>query len=220
MLVPDVAPKIPEGLWGYRLGESTLIGGSLTDGGNVFAWARDTLNLPKDDVMLEKMLRALPPGAHGLSLLPLFSGERSPGWVADATGVISGLRMSTRPIHILQAALESVAYRFDLIWRLLLPYVSYNCRIIASGGALTGSHYWLQVMADVLGRTVTVCLEDEATSRGTAILALVSLGVWSKLDVVPAALGESFEPDPHRTTLYQKLANEHQILYDRIIKKH
>ncbi|MCH9010053.1 MAG: carbohydrate kinase, partial [Chloroflexi bacterium] len=44
-LVPDAAPKIPEGLWGYRLGDSTLIGGSLTDGGSVYAWARETLNL-------------------------------------------------------------------------------------------------------------------------------------------------------------------------------
>ncbi len=219
MLVPDVAPKIPEGLWGYRLGDSTLIGGSLTDGGNVYAWARETLKLPKDDANVEVMLQSLPPGAHGLTLLPLFSGERSPGWAADATAVISGLRMSTKPIHILQAALEAVAYRFDLIWRMLLPYVSYNCRIIASGGALTGSPYWLQVMADVLGRTVTVCVEDEATSRGTAIVALASLGLWPKLDVVPAALGETFEPDPHRTELYRKLAKEHHMLYDRVIAK-
>ena len=219
MLVPDVAPRIPEGLWGYRLGDSTLIGGSLTDGGSVYAWARDTLNLPKDDSKVEELLQSLPPGAHGISFLPLFSGERSPGWAADATGVISGLRMSTKPIHILQAALEAVAYRFDLVWRMLLPYVSHNCRIVASGGALTGSPYWLQVMADVLGRTVTVCLEDEATSRGTAILALASLGLWSNLDVLPAALGETFEPDPHRTELHRKLAKEQQMLYDRVIAR-
>ena len=219
MLVPDAAPKIPEGLWGYRLGDSTLIGGSLTDGGSVYAWARETLNLPKDDVKIEGLLQSLPPGAHGLSLLPLFSGERSPGWAADASGVISGLRMSTMPIHILQAALEAVAYRFDLVWRLLLPYVSYNCRVIASGGALTRSPYWLQVMADVLGRTVTVCVEDEATSRGTAILALASLGLWSRLDAVPAALGDTFEPNPRRTELYRKLAKEQQMLYARVIAK-
>ena len=217
MLVPDFAPKIPEGLWGYRLGEFTLIGGSLTDGGNVFAWARETLNLPRDDAKVEEMLLALAPGAHGLTLLPLFSGERSPGWAADATGVVSGLRMSTRPIDILQAALEAVAYRFDLVWRMLLPYVSYNCSIIASGSALTGSPYWLQVMADVLGRTVTICLEDEATSRGTAILALKSLGAWGRLDAIPAALGDSYHPDPRRTELYQKLAREQQSLYDRVI---
>ena len=111
-------------------------------------------------------LPALTPGAHGLNLLPLFSGERSPGWAADATAVISGLRMSTKPIHFLQAALEAVAYRFDLVWRMLLPYVSYDCRIVAGGGALTGSPYRLQVMADVLSRTVSVCVEYEATSRG------------------------------------------------------
>lgn len=100
---------------------------------------------------------------------------------------------------------------------MLLPYVSYDCRIVAGGGALTGSPYRPQVMADVLGRTVTVCVEDEATGRGTAILALASLGIWSKLDVVPAALGEAFEPNPRRTELYRKLAKEHHMFYDRVI---
>ena len=126
---------------------------------------------------------------------------------------------TAKPIHILQAAPEVVAKRFDLVWKLLLPYVSYDCRIVASGGALAESPYWLQVMADVLGRTVTVSLEDEATSRGTAILALASLGPWSRVDVVPAALGGTFEPNPHRTELYRKPAREHHMLYDRMIVK-
>ena len=75
----------------------------------------------------------------------------------------------------------------------------------------------MPVMADVLGRTVTVCVEEEATSRGTAILALASLGLWSNLDTVPAALGETFEPDPLRTELHRKRAKEHRKLYDRVI---
>ena len=184
----------------------------------MFAWARSSLKLPEDGKVLEASLSSLPPCGHGLTVLPFLSGERSPGWATDATGVISGLRTSTTPVEVLQAALEGVAFRFGMVWELLAPSASEDVQIIASGGAVTGSPYWLQLMADVLQCAVVTSTEEEATTRGTAILALYGLGTWSKLDSEPSRLGDIYSPNPERALTYQICGEEQRQLYNLLIE--
>ncbi len=217
VLLPDSAPHVWPGLWAYRLGKAyTLLGGSFSEGGNVFAWARSTLQLPpRED--LERALQALPPNGHGLRVLPFLAGERSPGWSTSAAGAIEGLKVSTTPMEIVQACLEAVAYRFALVEKLLQDYVGESCQIIASGGAIVNSPYWLQVMADVLQRSIVVSREKEDTSRGTAILALHALSIWPTLETVPAELGATYQPDTQRAPVYQKSIEKQHKLYDTLI---
>ena len=63
------------------------------------------------------LLKILEPDAHGLTVLPFWAGERSPGWSTEARGAILGLTQRTQPIEILRAAMEAIAYRFALIAR-------------------------------------------------------------------------------------------------------
>src|SRR6185369_10056405 len=101
---------VPDGLWSYRIdGRRRILGGALSNGGNLFAWMRETLKLPDD---IESALASVEADSHGLILLPHLSGERSPGWHDAATAVIAGLRLSTRPADILRAGFEAVAYQF------------------------------------------------------------------------------------------------------------
>ena len=92
--------EIPEGLWCYRVDRKRFIlGGALSNGGLVFEWIKRTLLLP-DDEEIEKELAAMMPGSHGLTFLPLFAGERSTKWRAEARAAITGISMNTRPIEI------------------------------------------------------------------------------------------------------------------------
>src|SRR5262249_47742683 len=117
----DILPTVPPGMWGYRVdGTHHLMGGATSEGGNIFSWARDTLRLDEGDD-LDSTLMSRSPDAHSLTFLPLLAGERSPGWAAGATGSIVGLRLSTTPVDILQAALEGVALRLSLILEQLAP---------------------------------------------------------------------------------------------------
>src|SRR5205807_6008739 len=107
----DLKFEIPEGLWCYRVDRSRyILGGALSNGGLVFQWMKRNLRLPPDED-IEKKLAPMSPGAHGLTVLPLFAGERSTKWRADARAAIAGLAVHTRPLEILRAALESVALR-------------------------------------------------------------------------------------------------------------
>ena len=50
----------------------------------------------------------MPAAEHGLTILPYWAGERSPGYADYARATISGMTLHTTPLHILQAILEAV----------------------------------------------------------------------------------------------------------------
>ena len=106
--------RVPAGLWRYLVdADMPLLGGATSEGGNVFQWAMEVLRLDAETISAELAKRA--PDQHGLTVLPLLAGERSPGWHPDASGAIHGLRRNTSGLDILQAQMEAVALRLSLI---------------------------------------------------------------------------------------------------------
>ena len=211
------APDVPMGLWAYRLGTNrTLLGGSFSEGGNVVKWALDNLKLPPIE-QLNSQLEKLQPAKHGINVLPFIAGERATGWSNSASGVLEGVRISTTPIEIVQAMLESVSYRFAMVADLLLPGMQLGYQMIASGGAIQNSPWWLQTMSDVLGVTVGVSAEQQDTSRGTAVLALNALGVWDSLDMHEAHISKTYEPNLANAEVYAEGRQRQSELYDRLL---
>jgi gluconokinase len=211
------AGRVPKGLFCYRVdSQSSLLGGALTEGGGLYNWCRSTFNLPEGS-RLQKALREMEPDSHGLNVLPFWSGERAPGWAGQARGSIAGLSLASEPIQILRAAMEAVALRIAAVHRLLSPHLTPDHILIASGGALTNSSVWLEIMADALGRPVEVPDLEEASARGAALLALRALGRLNDLSqtIPPPLLVQ--EPDPERHRLYQRAAKKQEDLYRRLI---
>ena len=209
---------IPWGVWCYRVDERRLVlGGALNDGGSLFNWLHATLRLPSLRAS-EAAIAALPPDGHGLTILPFWAGERSPGWSDDARGAIVGLRLHTRPEEILRAAMEAVALRFGEIDRLLEQTLGSGRQVVGTGGALLHSPAWLQMLADVLGRPVLASSEAEASSRGASLLALETLGLLDgSLERLQPAARRHFQPQPAHTTVYRAAAERQRRLYDALI---
>src|SRR6266566_8089243 len=115
VIVPsDVVPS--KGLWLYLLDQKRgVLGGALSEGGNIFAWLASTLKLPPL-VEAESLVAAMPPDGHGLTILPFLSGERSPGWHSEASMAITGINSHTSPITLLRATLESLAYQLAEVY--------------------------------------------------------------------------------------------------------
>jgi gluconokinase len=147
-------------------------------------------------------------------VLPFVAGERAPGWRGDARAAINGLTLNTNAIDILRAGLEGVALRFALIYRSIAPYLPPEHHIIASGSGLLSSPTWMQIMADVLNRPVSASLEQEATSRGIALLALQALG---QMDIPQVAIGQSYTPIAAHHTLYNAALEHQLVLYHKLI---
>ncbi|TMW60366.1 hypothetical protein Poli38472_000408 [Pythium oligandrum] len=171
--------KVPKGLWCYRIGkEHVMLGGALNDGGSVFQFFHQTLQLSFDEI--DEKLPTLRPAHHGLTVLPFLSGERAPGWHDEATCTIMGINKWTKPVDLLQAGMEAVALRIALVFSLLAEYADSDAAVIASGTALTSSKTWRQMLADCIGRELAMETHaTEATSRGVAVFIGTYLGLHS-----------------------------------------
>ena len=208
--------EIPDGPWCYRAdAERYVMGGALSDGGNLIEWLRNTLHLP-DPEETERLLSEMEPDSHGLTFLPLLAGERGPGWADMANGTVSGLSMSSRPVEILRAAMEAVAFRFAIIAEMLETASPGEKEVVASGGGLLNSPTWTRIMADTLGRPVTISAVKEASSRGAALIALEALG-GPEIEAADVPLGETFEPDSGRHEIYRKALERQRRLYDAVL---
>jgi gluconokinase len=219
---PTESVQIPKGLWCYRANRSyALIGGALSNGGDVYSWCKKTLRLGdlgfNDEEELESQLAGKKPDEHGLTVLPFFSGERSTGWRDSARAAFLGINLSTKPIDFLQSSMEAVCYRFAAIYERLRKELSDQARIIASGGGIVHSKVWTQMMADVMGVPVVVSGVEEASSRGAALLAMQAFGVIDDFSSVETPLGEIFQPDASRYELYLIGRARQEKFYDLLI---
>ncbi len=205
---------IPPELFGYRIDRRRyVLGGGLSDGGNLVDWIRATFRvLPPED--LEEELAEMEPDGHGLTLMPFLGGGRAPGWMGDAQALLMGLRLTTRPIEVLRAGLEAIACRFSVLYQGLRPSVPQVKEIVASGRAVLCSPSWLQILADALGEPVAACAEQEATGRGAALLLLESIGELKSLEDAPPVLSQTFAPDPERHQRYQAAIDRQRRYYN------
>lgn len=205
---------IPPGLWCYKLDRKRFVlGGALSNGGDVYAWLKKTLQMPRD---LEARLDRATPGSHDLRVLPFFAGERSPHWRDDLRAAIDGLSFSTEPFDLVQAFLESVALSFRGIYQALSAAVGVPAKISASGGALLRSPGWTQMIADALERPIMACTETEASSRGAVVWALEQMGAIPNLSSLEASLGAEFSPNPAHHDAWRRLASEREELQKKL----
>ena len=208
--------EVPDGPWCYRADEKRFVmGGALSDGGNLIAWLREMLRLPEPEEA-ERLLSEIEPDSHGLTFLPLLAGERGPGWADEANGTIAGLSMSNTPVEILRAAMEAVALRFALIAEMIEAASPGEKKVVATGGGLLHSPAWTGIMADALGKPVTTSGVQEASSRGAALLVLEKLGEL-EIEEAEAPLGETFEPDPGRHEVYTEALARQRRLYEAVL---
>jgi gluconokinase len=217
-IVPPESVVPPPGLWLYLLdGRRAIIGGALSEGGNLLAWLENTLRLPALKEA-DPLIESLPPDGHGLTILPFPSGERSMGWHADTRMTIAGIQLHTSPADILRASSEALAYQLGTVYAALIEALHMQetaPKMIGNGGALLSSATLRQVLADTLNVPLYPSLDREGSSRGVALLALEALGVLPDIAQVPLHLDEPVLPDQERGAIYRRAAARQQKLYQR-----
>lgn len=200
----DADVAVSDRIWRYRLDrDHAVLGGALSNGGNAAAWMADHLD-GGDLESLTNEAAELGPDAHGLTMLPLFAGERSPSWNEHATGTVTGLRHATTGADMFRATLEATAYRLADIYDDLRPAATAEHEIHANGAAALGSPLWLQIIADTLGHEIqAVDAEAEASARGAAICALHAAGYLESLVDTAPSIATSYTSDSANHDLYQ-----------------
>lgn len=218
VIVPPGSIVPPWGLWLYLLDANRgVLGGALSEGGNLLAWLGTTLRLPPL-AEAESLIANLPPDGHGLTVLPFPSGERSLGWHADARMTIEGIQIHTSPADLLRAGIEALAYQIGTVYELLIEVLHMQetrPKLIGSGGALKSAPTLRHVIADTLNTAIYPSREREASARGVALLALEALGILPNVAQAPLNLETPVMPDQERTVTYRRAAARQQQLYQK-----
>ncbi len=164
----------------------------------------------------------LPPGADGLLTLPYWNSAQTPYWDPLARGAVVGWRGSHGRPHLYRSILESTAFELRLhtdgleSWHdgATGPVDEYR----AMGGG-SRSDMWLQIIADVTGRPVSVCAEDEVSALGAAMLAAAAIGLHGDAEIrasseAMAAFDRVVEP--RGRTAYEPMYEAYRRLYPQL----
>jgi gluconokinase len=181
--------RLPFGLFRFVVDERRfLLGGAVSNAGNLRAWCRRELHLPNDERTLEKLIRR--PAAEPLTVLPFWVNERAPSWPEQLDGVILGLTQATTAADLIRATTLAVSCRLADILELLEGAIGRAKKIVVSGGILA-SPASLQILAEALERNLETCADQEASLRGAAVHALENLGT----KVPPPKVGRTIRPE-------------------------
>lgn len=219
----------PEGrLFCYALKEDFwVIGGAINNGGIMFRWVRDQLATleaeegrrrgmdPYD--YLTDIAAQVAPGSDGLIFHPLLAGERAPYWNANARGMFFGLSLFHEKKHMIRAVLEGVMYRIHSVVS-ALEEVGGPTREIRASGGFARSPFWLNMMADVLGSTVSVPPSIESSGLGAAQLGLLATGEIRDFSSIHDWVSGAayYEPNKANHEVYQELTAIYMQVYKQL----
>jgi xylulokinase len=168
--------------------------GSHFNGGACLDWLSGILGGPE---RLRAAARAAetPQAADPPLFIPYLLGAGSPDFDPAARGAFLGLAASHGPADLLRAVVQGITADLCLSLDLIDPD-GRRPIVLAGGGA--NLRIWPQIMADLAARPVTLATTADASTKGAALLAGVSLG-WFGGTVAEAARrardpGASFTP--------------------------
>ena len=172
----DEGNSIPFGLFRYAVDhERTVLGGAVSNAGNLRRWCLRELRLEESESKLEKALSRTAAADEPMTVLPFWVGERAPTWPENLAGAIVGLTQASDAAQIFRATTCAVFYRLGEILDLVEKATGPAKEIIVSGGILHSAAS-VRLLADALGRDLCVSSQAEASLRGAAIYVLEKLG--------------------------------------------
>ena len=157
---------------------------------------------------LEAEAAASPIGAHGLVLVPYWSGCMTPYWDTAARGVIAGLSGNHNRGDVYRALLEGVALEQAMMTNMVDRATSPITHYAAAGGG-SRSDLWCQILSNASGRDVKRLETAEASALGAAMAAAKSAGWYKTIAAASAAMSgkpsKTFRPRMKNHKRYQEL---------------
>ncbi|MBZ0304890.1 MAG: xylulose kinase, partial [Anaerolineae bacterium] len=168
------------------------------------------LSLSPEEV-LEAAASKLPPGAHGLLLVPYWKGVLSPYWDSQARGITIGWTGAHRKEHFYRAILEGIAFEHRLAMEAIGQVSGQPAEEFILMGGGSRSPLWCQIIADVTGKRATRAGTTEASALGAGILAAAAVGWYANAREAANAMtstGRTFQPLEAAHLVYERLFNE------------
>ena len=159
-------------------------------------------------------------GPGDVLFLPYLAGERTPHNLDRPAGGFFGLSRSHGPQAMTRAVMEGVAYSLADCAAALTTAGAQIEKLTAVGGGAR-SHFWLQTLADVLQRPLTLNPQAEhAAALGGARLAMAAASGRSVVEVIDAAPApddlETIQPRPETLPAYRAAVQRYRDLFNAL----
>ncbi|MHA1622630.1 MAG: glycerol kinase GlpK [Candidatus Heimdallarchaeaceae archaeon] len=122
------------------------------------------------------------PTTEGVYFVPAFVGLGAPDWDPYARGLIVGLTRGSTREHIIRAALESICYQSEDVFKAMCLDSEMDISMLRVDGGVTNCSPLLQFQANISNVKVQKPVVTETTALGAAYLAGLAVGYWENLD--------------------------------------
>lgn len=194
--------------------------------GDLYAWFIDNC-LPSEyerragelGINIHAYLRSLAEkkkvGESGLLALDWWNGNRSIIPNDKLSGMILGLRLSTRPEDIYRSLIESTVFELRRVYENYIDGGVKINRLVATGGIAAKDPMLMQILSDVLNMPVYCLTNSNATSLGAAVFGAAASGEYES--VFEASLKMRIPTNKTYTPIAEN-ARAYDVLYKRYVE--
>jgi gluconokinase len=153
-----------------------------------------------------------------LIFLPYLTGDRAPIWDTKSCGTFFGIRLHHKQEHFARAVLEGVCYALNDVLLAVEQYSDEIKQINVSGG-FVASPVWMQLLADITGKRLSLVQEEDASAVGAAFIAMKKLGLTENGEYPNLAGNKKeifIEPDLNKHDIYRKYFAVFRTLYKNL----
>ena len=195
--------------------DSYVVFKGLPTAGAAVKWFRDEFAreekakaLKEGKNVYDVMIEPLRFSGGNIIMHPYFAGRYGD---SSARASIQGITLATKKEDILASLIEGITHELRINIEIIESIVGKRLSLVRAVGGMAKSKKWLQLKADLTGRTIETVSIQEASALGAALLAGVAIGVYSSIgeaieNVVKVT--ERFSPRPELFKIYN---NQHSI---------
>jgi len=220
--IPGLCGIVPEsilpGYYGLEAGQSAV--------GDIYNWfvnsmapggqGRGSHEALTDDA------RRLKPGQSGLLGLDWHNGNRTVLVDQRLTGLLLGMTLHTTPAEIYRSLIESTAFGARVIMERFEEYGLSVERVVNCGGIPVKNPLVMQILADVMGRTMEVSRSEQTCALGAAMAGAVVAGKAAgghenfdeAIEAMTAVREQAYAPNPDARAVYDRLYRLYRRLHD------
>ncbi len=185
----------------------------MLNGASCVAWAAKLVGESDIGALMERT-RIAYRGPGDILFLPYLNGERTPHNDPYAQGVLFGMRPESGPCDVVQAVLEGVSFSVRQCNEWLVS-AGTDCEAFAVIGGGARSPFWMQMLADVLGKRVySLPGGEKGPAFGAARLSMMArLGLEAQNVCGDRAIAREVAPDMSLHERYSALYERFTQLY-------
>lgn len=220
--IPGLCGIVPEsilpGAYGLEAGQSAF--------GDIYNWFVNYLQpggtLKGSHEALTDAAQRLRPGESGLLALDWHNGNRTVLVDPRLTGMMLGMTLHTRPEEMYRALIEATAFGARVIMERFEEYGVKADRVINCGGIAMKNPLVMQILADVMNRTMEISRSTQTCALGAAMAGAVVAGkaagghddFSAAAQAMTAVQSVNYSPDVRDAAVYDRLYRLYRQLHD------